>query len=175
MQIRKLSTLIGLSTALLLGPLTAVQAQRPGLYVGAAVGAYRIDESNLSDNDSVLKAYVGGQFTDWFAVEGSWTDFNLVKHAGNTFEADGGGLAAVFSLPMGSSSSIFVKGGQFWWNSDSNLGTTLGATANGNDPFWGIGGKFGFSDHLALRVEVERYDVAKINLYTLMGGLEFKF
>jgi hypothetical protein len=49
MQISKLSALIGLSTVLLLGPLTAAQAQKPGLYVGAAVGAYSIDESNLSD------------------------------------------------------------------------------------------------------------------------------
>ena len=88
MKISKLSALIGLSTVLLLGPLTAAQAQKPGLYVGAAVGAYSIDESNLSDNDHVWKAYVGGQFTNWFGVEGSWTDFNRVDNGGDTFEAE---------------------------------------------------------------------------------------
>jgi len=175
MQISKLSALIGLSTVLLLGPLTAAQAQKPGLYVGAAVGAYSIDESNLSENDRVLKAYVGGQFTNWFGIEGSWTDFNRVDNSGgDKFDADGVGAAVVLSLPMGSTSSLFIKGGQFWWRSDSVLGGSLGAS-DGNDPFWGVGVKVGFNDHLAIRLEVERYDVAAINLYTLMGGLEFKF
>lgn len=175
MRITKLRSLLGLSTVLLLGPLTAAQAQKPGLYVGAAVGAYSIDESNLNENDRVLKAYVGGQFTNWLGVEGSWTDFNRVDNSGgDKFEADGAGAAVVLSLPMGSTSSLFVKGGQFWWNSDSVLGGTLGAS-DGNDPFWGAGVKVGFNDHLRIRLEVERYDVAEIKLYTLMGGLEFKF
>lgn len=174
MRISKLGSLISLTTVLLLGPLTAAQAQKPGLYVGAAVGAYSIDESNLSDNDRVLKAYVGGQFTNWFGIEGSWTDFNRVDNAGDNFEADGVGAAAVLSLPMGSTSSLFIKGGQFWWKSDSVLGGTLGAS-DGNDPFWGVGVKVGFNNHLAIRLEVERYDVADINLYSYMGGLELKF
>lgn len=174
MRIHKLSSLIGLSTALLLGPLTAAQAQKPGLYVGAGVGAYSIKESNLSDNDHVIKAYVGGQFTNWFGIEGSWTDFNRTNSGSNRFEADGAGLAAVFSLPIGPTSSLFIKGGQFWWKSDSVLGGTLGAS-DGNDPFWGVGVKVGFNDHLAIRLEVERYDVADIHLNTLTGGLEFKF
>lgn len=175
MRISKLFYLISLSTALLLGPLTAAQAQKPGLYVGAEVGAYSIDESNLAENDRVLKAYVGGQFTNWFGVEGSWTDFNRVDNsAGNRFSADGAGVAAVFSLPMGSTSTLFIKGGQFFWKANSVLGGTLGA-GDGNDPFWGVGTKIGFNDHVAIRIEVERYDVAAINLYTLMGGVEFKF
>lgn len=174
MKVSKLSALIGLSTAFLLGPLTAAQAQKPGLYIGAEVGAYSIDEGNLNENDRVLKAYVGGQFTNWFGVEGSWTDFDRVDSSGDTFKADGAGLAAVFSLPMGSTSSLFVKGGQFWWDSDSVLGGSL-AAGDGSDPFWGVGAKVGFNDHLAIRLEVERYDVADIELYTLMGGLEFKF
>lgn len=174
MKISKLSALIGLSTALLLGPLTAAQAQKPGLYIGAAVGAYNIDEGNLNENDRVLKAYVGGQFTNWFGVEGSWTDFDRTDNGGDRFSADGVGLSAVLSLPMGSTSSLFIKGGQFWWDSDSVLGGSLGAS-DGNDPFWGVGAKVGFNDHLAIRLEVERYDVADVELYTLMGGLEFKF
>ena len=174
MRINKLCSLIGLSTVLLLGPLTAAHAQKPGLYVGAAAGAYSIDESSLKENDRVLKGYVGGQFTNWFGVEGSWTDFNRVNSGGDNFESDGAGLAAVFSLPIGPTSSLFVKGGQFWWKSNSVLGGTLGASS-GNDPFWGVGAKIGFNNHLALRFELERYDMADVNLYTLMGGLELKF
>ena len=174
MRINKLYSLIGLSAVLLLGPLTAAQAQKPGLFVGVGVGAYSIDESDLSDNDHVIKAFVGGQFTNWFGVEGSWTDFNRTNSGSDRFEADGAGLSVVFSLPMGSTSSIFIKGGQYWWKSDSLLGGTLGAS-DGNDPFYGVGVKLGFNDHVAVRIEVERYDVASIELYTLTGGIEFKF
>ena len=93
MRINKLGSLIGLSAVLALGPLAAAQAQKTGLYVGAAAGAYSIDESNLSDNDHVLKAYVGGQFTDWFGIEGSWSDFNRLDNDNDHFESDGAGLA----------------------------------------------------------------------------------
>lgn len=50
----------------------------------------------------------------------------------------------------------------------------LGASS-GNDPFWGVGAKIGFNKHLAIRIEVERYDVAEIHLNTVMGGVEFTF
>jgi len=174
MRIGKPISLIGLSAALLLGLSTAAQAKGPALYLGGAWGAYSIKQSNLDDNDNVLKAYVGIQFTDWFGIEGSWTDFNRLNNAGDRFDADGRGLAAVISLPLGSTSSVFAKGGQFWWDSDSFLGGVLGAS-KGNDPFWGAGLKLGFNEHVGLRLEVERYDVGEINLRTFTAGIEFKF
>lgn len=174
MRIRKLSSLIGISAALLLGPFTAAQAQSPGLYIGGSWGAYSIKKSNLDKNDHVLKAVFGAQFNPWFALEGSWNDFNNTNNGGDRFSADGKGLAALLSMPLGARSSAFVKAGQFWWNSDSILGGTLGASS-GNDPFYGIGFKHGFNNHLAFRIEAERYDVSSTHLNTLMGGLEFKF
>ena len=174
MRINKLSSLIGLSAALVLGPMAAAQAKGPGIYLGASWGAYSIKKSDLDDNDDVLKAVIGGQFNDWFGVEGSWTDFNRVSSGGDRFESDGKGLAAVFSMPVWATSSAFLKAGQFWWESDSSLGRALGAS-KGNDPFWGGGFKFGFNDHLALRLEGERYEVADTNLNTFTVGLELKF
>jgi opacity protein-like surface antigen len=174
MRINKLSSLIGLSAALVLGPMAAAQAKGPGIYLGASWGAYSINESELDDNDDVLKAVIGGQFNDWFGVEGSWVDFKRVIGGGDRFESDGKGLAAVFSMPVGATSSAFLKAGQFWWESDSSLGGALGAS-KGNDPFWGGGLKFGFTDHLALRLDAERYEVADANLNTFTVGLEYKF
>ena len=174
MRINTLSSLIGLSTVLLLGPLTAVQANEPGIYLGASWGAYSIKESDLDENDDVWKVVAGGQINSWFGVEGSWVDFKLVRNGDDRFESDGRGLAAVFSMPVGDSSSAFLKTGQFWWKSDSALGGSLGASS-GNDPFWGGGFKYGFSDHLALRLDAERYEVADTDLDVFMVGLEFKF
>lgn len=174
MRIHKLGSLIGLSAALLVGPLTAAEAQRPGLYLGLSGGAYSINESNLDENDRVVKAIFGGQFTNWVGLEGSWTDFDRTNNGGDNFDADGKGLAAVFSLPVGAHSAAFLKAGQFWWDSKSMLGGVLG-DKDGNDPFYGAGFRFGFNENVALRVEVERYDVSNVHLDTLTGGVEFKF
>lgn len=161
----------GLSAAILLGLMTSVaHAQAPGLYLGGSWGAYSVESSDLDENDNVLKTVVGGQFNDWFALEGGWTDFDRTDSGSNRFDADGKGLAAVFLVPIGVSSSLFVKAGQFWWDANSNLGDS-----SGNDLFGGIGVKFGFGNNFAFRLEAERYDIASSDLDTFTAGLEFKF
>lgn len=181
MRITQLSFLVGLPVMFLLGFSGTVQAQNseqarfPGVYLGASWGSYSIKQSEFSKNDHVLKTVVGGQLNNWFGLEGSWTDFNRTDNGnGDKFKADGMGVAAVLSLPVGATSSAFLKGGQFWWKSDSALGNTTGASS-GNDPFWGVGFKFGFNEHLALRLEAERYDVWQTRISTVTAGLEFKF
>ena len=174
MGIFKHSFLAGVTALLLLGTSIAAQAQGTGIYLGASWGAYSINESNLSDNDHVLKFVLGNQLLPLIGVEGSWADFNRVNNGSNNFSADGIGLAAVLSIPVLTSSSIFFKGGQFWWNSDSVLGSVLGVSS-GNDPFWGAGFKYGFNDNFSLRLEAERYDVASTHLNTVTAGVEFMF
>ncbi|MGE5240412.1 MAG: porin family protein [Bacteroidota bacterium] len=173
MRISKLFSLIGLSVVILPVPLAAC-ADQPGVYLGASWGGYRINESDFHDNDNLVKGFVGGQFTDWFGIEGQWTDFNRLDNGNSRFDADGKGLAAVFSLPLASASSFFVKGGQFWWDSNSALGGVVG-DKDGNDPFWGAGFKLGFNKNLAMRLEYERYDVSKIKLDTATVGLQLNF
>ena len=173
MRINKLFSLISLSAVFLPVPLAAY-ADQPGVYLGASWGGYRINESDLDDHANLVKGYVGGQFTDWFGIEGQWTDFNRLDNGNSRFDADGKGLAAVLSLPLAPTSSFFLKGGQFWWDSNSALGGVVG-DKDGNDPFWGAGFKLGFNKNLAMRLEYERYDVSKINLDTATIGLQFNF
>lgn len=167
--------MVGLAAALLLGPLIAhAQIQRPALYLGGSWGAYNIERGALDDNDDTLKAFIGGQFNEWFAIEGSWTDFDRLNNGpGDRFEADGTGLAAVVSIPVGPS-SVFVKAGQFWWDANSAV-SGVAAAGDGDDPFWGAGARFGFTNHLALRLEGERYDIADTTIDSFTAGLEFKF
>lgn len=174
MRISKLVFLIGLPALLMLAPFAAAYAQRPGVYLGAAWGGYSINESALDDNDDLLKAYIGGQFTDWFSIEGSWVDFDRLDKAGDRFDADGKGLAAVLSFPLSDKSAIYAKAGEFWWESDSVLGGVVG-DKDGNDPFFGAGLNLGFTRNLALRLEWERYDVAHTDLDTASVGLQFHF
>lgn len=174
MNINTFKSVPVLTAALLLGSVTAVQAQETGLYIGAGWGSYEINENSLDDNDDVIKTLVGIQFTGMFGIEGSWTDFNRINNGGDRFEADGRGLAAVLSLPVGASSAFFIKGGQFWWDADSAI-SSVSQSTNGNDPFWGAGVKLGFNDALALRLEVERYDVMNAQVKTLTAGLDYRF
>lgn len=174
MKTKKLYPLTAITAALLLGSTAAVQAQSPGIYVGAAWGGYSINESNLDANDDVFKTLIGFQFSPLFGLEGSWTDFNRVNNAGDRFEADGRGLSGVLSMPIGNTSSAFFKGGQFWWDSDAFL-YGVADNSNGNDLFFGLGLKFGFNETLAFRLEAERYEVLNTHLNTYTAGFDFKF
>jgi len=175
MRISKLVLLFGLPVVLVLVPFAAAHAQHPGVYLGGAWGAYSINESEFDDHDDLLKAYLGGQFNNWFGIEGSWVDFNRLDNgAGDKFKVDGSGLAAVFSFPLSDKSAAYVKAGEFWWKSDSVLGGVVG-DRDGNDEFYGAGLKLGFNRHLALRLELERYDVTHVDLDTATIGLQFQF
>ncbi len=168
MRIDKLFVLVSLPAVLLPVPFAAY-ADRPGVYLGASGGGYRINESDLHDNDNLVKGFVGGQINEWFGIEGQWTDFNRLDNGGSRFDADGKGLAAVFSF-----GPLFLKGGEFSWDSDSVIGGTV-SDKDGNDPFWGAGLKLDFNRNLALRLEYERYDVSNVKLDAATAGLQFKF
>lgn len=175
MRANKFLSLIGLPAALLLFTATPAQADRPGIYLGGSWGGYRVNESNLDDNDDLVKAFAGLQFNQWFGIEGQWTDFSRVDNGtNNRFDGDGKGLSAVLSFPLSETTSLFVKGGQFWWDANSALGGVVGSP-DGNDPFFGGGVKLGFNKSLALRLEYERYDVANIKFDTVSAGLQFTF
>ena len=158
-----------LAAGLFAGLLTTAHA---GPYVGASWGAYQIEESDLDDNDDLWKAYVGGQINDLFGIEGSWVDFSRAGTGVSSFEGDGWGLSAILSFPVGPTSSLFVKAGQFWWDSESALGG-IARSSDGNDPFFGAGFRWGAG--LALRVEWERYDVADIDFNTYTIGVQLGF
>lgn len=146
----------------------------PGVYLGGSWGAFRINESDLRKNDDLLTGFVGAKFTDWFGIEGSWTDFSNVDNGTSRFDADGKGLAAVLSAPFGQSSSVFAKVGQFWWDANSTLGGVVG-DRDGNDPFFGAGVNLGFNRNVALRLEADRYDVSNVDLDTVTIGIQLLF
>lgn len=176
MRITKVIASAGLMTALLVGPIsTTYAAPETGFYFGGSWGAYKINEGALDDNDDMLKAFGGWQFTNWFAVEGQWTDFNRQNNSGgDRFEGDGWGIAAVFSMPLGDRSAIFGKVGNFFWDSDSSFAGTA-RDPDGDDPYFGAGFLFGFNRHVGLRLEWERYDIADVNLNAFSAGIQFTF
>lgn len=135
MEIGKRSVRIA-AIAACFAPMAALA--RPGVSIGGSRAAYRINESDLDEHDDLLTAFVGAKFTDWFGIEGTWTDFNHVDNGSSRLDADGKGLAAVLSAPIGLFSSVFAKAGQFCWDANSRLGGAVG-DRDGNDPLFGAG------------------------------------
>lgn len=158
---------------LCLAPLAA-NADRPGAYFGGSYGQYRIKESSLKENDSLWKAFIGAQFTDWLALEAAFVNFDRASNQNSSFETDGWSGAALLSLPLGANSSLYAKGGEYRWDAKSNF-AGVRRNDNGNDPFWGAGIRFGLSDVFGLRVEYERYKVVDIHLDAVSVGLQAKF
>ena len=171
MLIKKLFINVVLPMVLLTAVTTTASAN---FYLGASWGGYQINESNLDDNDDLLKAFAGFSVNEWFGIEGSWLDFNTINSSTSNFAADGVGLAAVFMLPLSDATSFYAKAGQFWWESDSTLGGVVGNN-DGNDTFFGAGFKFGANDAVSVRVEAERYDVDQVDLEAYSIGLQINF
>lgn len=174
--LRKPLFLVAVLAALAIPP--AARAQ-PEFYVGAGYGRYDVNEDRFDENDTVWKAYAGFSFNRAFAIEASWVDFNEAREAGDSFQADGWGAAAVLSLPLTENFSLNGKAGQFFWDADRRTAVPIGVPGvvsdDGDDPFYGAGVKFRLNELIDLRLEWERYDVADIDLDTAFVMLQASF
>lgn len=141
-----------------LAVMSSITLAVPGVYVGAAYGIARPDGGDFDDNTQVLKAFVGGKFNDYIGVEAAANDYGEAKGSGYKSELGGYSLALVGYLPLGDHFDLFAKAGNMWWKDDY---TILGYSndATGNEIFYGVGAQFNFNEHIALRFEMERYNV----------------
>ncbi len=159
-----------------------------------------------------FKAYGGYQFNKYFALEGGFADFNDVKatvsygyEAGvNTWPArsyftaenDAWMLAAMGTLPVTESLSVFAKLGVSQWSSNQRVTSTydgplpptqlLNAAVypqtdtkwRGTDAYYGLGASYALLDFLAVRVEWERFKMEAPNIDhidLMTAGLTMKF
>ena len=158
-----------IASALLLGALgvSAAQAAAPiGPYIGGSATQSRFDTDNfelsdVDDEDTGWKAFVGWRFAPFFAVEGGYTDFGQSDAPGDDlsdpFSLDVKGISAfgVGIIPIGPI-ELFGKVG----------GARLKANyAIGADEFkdsstefaYGAGVQFAFGN-VGLRAEYENFD-----------------
>ena len=158
----------------------------------------------LSDG---FKVYGGYQFNKYFALEGGFADFNDVKATvsytgtgaprGKSYfkaENDAWMLAAMATLPVTDSISVFAKVGASNWSSNQGVSSTNLVTqtqlittagypqtdtkSSGVDPYYGLGVSYALLDNLALRVEWERFelDAPHIDHIDLMtAGVSMRF
>jgi len=161
---------------------------------GAASSATTAD-----DSDTGWKLYVGYQFSPVFALEAHYSDLGNISTTtttsgptgtiGGNFDFKAWGLDAVGTLPVGKQFDLFGKIGFYQSDIDGRAPRIVGgapSTASISDDNtgvkFGVGGRYHFTDHVALRLEWEHFnDVGNagsigggsFNLFTL--GLQFKF
>ena len=130
----------------------------PGFYVGGEYGMGRINCGDFEDDTQVLKAFVGGKFSNYIGVEAAAIDFGEAEDNGFKSELTGASLALVGFMPFTDSFEVFIKGGSLWWENDLEV---LGfeSSQDGTEFFYGAGINFYFNKTIALRLELERYEV----------------
>jgi len=189
----------GIATALLFGSATlaaqdtpvtepdrddGVHEHSPHFYIGAGYGGFRARGGEFDDNNDFVELKVGGYFTPYVGLEGSATYFG--NYGGDLASADvkGYGLSVIGRLPLSETWGVYAKGGLFFW--DTDIETSVSShTADGNDPFFGVGMDFRLTQNLSMIAEYNRYaidtrvedlpGVDDTDLDTLQLGVRWQF
>ena len=175
----KRNTLPRTLLALALGAvaLGAQADERPGFYVGAGAGQAMIDDGALDDEDTAFSAFGGYQFTPYFGLEAGYADFGEIEplgSAGPRLEGDAAYLVAVGTVPFTDSFSGYAKAGINDWNIDGSVAGLI-ADDSGNDPTYGLGLQYRFTDNVALRGEYSRFEIDDSEVDLAQLQLRFDF
>lgn len=125
-----------------------------GVYVG---GGYGLISASGDDDDDAYNVFIGTQFNQMISLEAGYLDFG--KFGNDTFNTklDGYTLGLKLGLPVTERITLFVKGGNYWWDADlSGFDNTL--SLDGNELFYGAGASFAISKNWQLNLDYTRYD-----------------
>ncbi len=155
MNVTRLTTAsLGLTTLLLMAPVTTFAGADSGFYVGAGIGDSNIESNSFNESDTAYKLF-GGYNIGFiplvdFAVEASYVDF------GTSEDVTGLNAYALAGLSFGPF-GIFGKIGTMRWDANNDSGT---------DPAYGIGARFALGS-LSIRAEYEEFDVSEVNDFSM--------
>jgi OOP family OmpA-OmpF porin len=164
----------------------AVPAAQAGIvYVGASAGSTSLDAQDFSfsvdDSDTGYKAFVGVNILKFFGVEFAYVDLGAPEGTSGmstvTVDAKGWNLSLLGRIPLWKF-EIYGKAGLLAWDSDASFSDPMipAVSDDGSDLSYGVGAKFKFTDHFAIRAEWETFDVEDVDSFDLTSaGLEFTF
>jgi len=111
---------------------------------------------------------------DMFAGSSLW----FPEASTQDFESNGLFLSGISSYPINDNGVLFMKGGLFNWEVDSNYYETssnyLGHT-RGTDIFYGFGANYDLNARFGVSAEWEHYQMEKSDIDYLSTRLKFKF
>lgn len=159
-----------------------------------------VDGISTDDSDTGWRLFGGFRFNDYFALEGFWTDLGSfdasfsgtvddggeggpVGFSGSaSLEAQGWGIFAVGSYPVGAGFSLVGKAGGIHWDADvpvaiviDGLGTSGSVGDDGTDFAWGGGLRYQVTDHIAVDVLYESFDVFDTDIELVSGNVAWMF
>lgn len=174
-----LAALVGSGT--LIPQLAAAQSADPGLYLGGGAGYNRVegedftgDGDEFKDDRVSYKGIAGLKLGQHFSLEGQYLNFGTAEDGDNRVDADGWTAGGVFELPMTQNFSVYGKGGALFWDAEGRF-ANVSADDDGTDPFYGVGARFALSQHLALRLEYERFELNDTDIDMASANLLFHF
>ena len=111
---------------------------------------------------------------DMFAGSSLW----FPEAGAQNFESNGLFLSGISSYPINDNGALYMKGGLFNWEVDTNYYETnsnyLGHTS-GTDFFYGLGANYDLNVRFAVSAEWERYQMEESDIDYLSTKLKFKF
>ncbi len=152
--------------------------------------------TNVDDNDTGWKVFVGFQVNPNIAIEGSYTDLGMftldaditlpgVGTLSDTLEPEAWCLSGVGTLPVQNNFSINGRLGVCRWDDNFSGSHTVAAVvtpepefSEGTDLLIGLGGSYEFANNLSVRAEWERYfnvihDIEDVDFYSVSVMMRF--
>ncbi|GAA0819326.1 porin family protein [Colwellia sp. D2M02] len=134
------------------------ESDAKGVYVGASYGYLRVDSDNgFDENKSAYQVFAGYGFNQYFAIESSFIDFGDYGNDFANADTDGYTLGLKAGVPVSDNISIYVRGGQLWYETDYSV---LGVNNSADDEglFAGVGASYHINEDWTVKFDYTVYD-----------------
>lgn len=146
-------------------------------YVSVEGGYLDLGEVSASGSGTLSGTYYGTPFT----ATGTFSAQS---------DAKGWFLGPKFTLPLSKQMDLYGKVGYYFWDSDTTAtftgsvtfggvtysgGGSAKVTDSGDDPYYGLGLAYRFTDRIGIQAGFTRYSVQDTDVDNLALGLTFKF
>lgn len=134
---------------------------QPEFSIGGGYGFTKLKDGDFDEDEAAKKAFAVFKLNEFIGIEAAYIDFDESGNDSLNVDIKGKALSLIAELPISESFSVYAKGGQMWWDADTDIDTSEFITStdhDGDETFWGVGTKFRLAEHLDLRVEYERFN-----------------
>ena len=139
------------------------------LTFGANLGSSRVNGGDFEGSDTGYKVHLGARAA-FLGAEIGYVDFGSLG-GGNGPKAEAWAPALTLGVPLGMA-RLYGKGGVAFPDVE---GAAIPEEYSDENPFYGIGLRFGVSPGLGFRAEYERYQIGDEDLDMAQAGLELNF
>lgn len=159
-----------LAAAALLAAALMPAAAAAEFALGANLGSARVNGGDFEGSDTGWKIHLGSTFQQFIGGEIGYINFGELGGSGGP-KAEAWTPAVTAGFPIGLA-RIYGKGGVAFFDAE---GTSVSEEYSENDPFFGVGLRFGLSPGLGFRAEYERYRFDAEDVDVAQAGLELNF